>query len=244
MSLEIYSKDIPSNFPPKERRIDRLFYAFISIVGLAAILFAAFPFFVWQLKIVPKLTFQVKEYPVPQEEVLSAKTNVTQNVQVVKDPNGFSYFVPTDALSKQSTNTNDRPEKFLISIDKLKIEDAVVKVDNVDLKNNLSHFPKSALPGEVGNSFITGHSVLPQFNDPKDYNAIFTKLPDLEIGDKINVELEGNQYQYIVQYSKIVDPRDLSVLKPISENGKNLTLMTCVPPGTNIKRLIVITSLI
>ncbi len=245
MSLEIYSKDIPENFPPKERRADRYFYAFLSMVGLATILFAILPFFVWQLKTFPKLTAGVKDYPVPQEQVLSLKTNFTQNVQVVKDPDGFSYFVPTNIPENQSRSKNpSHPKQFSVSIPKLKIENALAKVDNLDFRKNLSHFPGTALPGEIGNSFITGHSVLPLFNDPKNYSAIFTKLTELEIGDKINVEVEGQKYQYIVQYSKVVDPHDLAVLNPISDNGKNLTLMTCVPPGTNIKRLVVVTSLI
>lgn len=245
MSLEIYSKEYPANFPPKKRRMDRYFYAFISIVGIATIIFAAYPFFVWQVKTVPKLASSVKDYPVPPDQVLSVKTNFTENIQVVRDPDGFSYFVPTDLENTHSKSSGRaRPEKFSISIPKLKIEDAITRTDNLDFKKNLSHFPGTALPGELGNSFITGHSVLPQFSDPKNYNAIFTKLSDLEIGDKINIEVEGQKYQYIVQYSKVVDPHDLSVLNPISENGKNLTLMTCVPPGTNIKRLVVITSLI
>ena len=110
---------------------------------------------------------------------------------------------------------------------------------------NLAHFPGTAIPGEVGNAFITGHSVLPQFADPKNYRAIFTKLSDLEVGDDVYVEMPDNStLHFSVQYSKVVDPRDLSVLLPISATGRNLTLMTCVPPGTNIKRLVVITSLI
>ena len=129
-------------------------------------------------------------------------------------------------------------------IPKLKIKDARAKVDSLDFYNNLSHFPGSALPGEIGNSFITGHSVLPQFNDPKNYKAIFTKLSDLEVGDDVIVQMSGQTFHYVVQYAKVVDPRDTSVLAPISQSGRNLTLMSCVPPGTSTKRLVVITSLI
>ena len=58
------------------------------------------------------------------------------------------------------------------------------------------------------------------------------------------VEIGAKRLQFAVQYFKIVDPHDISVLAPISTSGRNLTLMTCVPPGTNTKRLVVITSLI
>lgn len=255
MSLQIYSKDPPIFYPPKNKRVDRYFYAFIGSVGIIAIIFAAWPFFVWQVATLPRLSSKVEDIPVPKSEVLSSSTAVVADVQVVKDPDGFSYFVPTNlsrnlsahsGLSSESKTerSGDRPQEFSISIPKIKIKNATAKVDSLNFRKTLAHFPGTALPGEVGNSFITGHSVLPQFNDPNNYKAIFTKLDNLEIGDKISVEIEGKKYQYIVQYSKVVDPRDTSVLAPISESGKNLTLMTCVPPGTNIKRLVVITSLI
>ena len=178
--------------------------------------------------------------PIPKSEVLSAKSTLESNVQVVKDPDGFSYFVPTNLVIEEK----DRPTEFYLSIPKLKIFKAKVKVDNLNFYISLSHFPNSALPGEVGNSFITGHSVLPQFYDPTNYLTIFSKLSDLEIGDDVIAELGGNKFQYTVGYSKIVDPHDLSVLSKISPNGRNLTLMTCVPPGANTKRLVVVTSLL
>lgn len=243
MSLEIYSKDPPTFNSKKNKKRDRFFFAFMLLVGLLAIIFSTGPFFIWQVVTLPKLSAKVEDVPIPISQVLSAKTPNLENIQVVKDPDGFSYFVPTNLLDTLPYDKN-RPKEFYLSIAKLKIDKAKVLVDSLEFKKNLSHFPKTALPGEVGNAFITGHSVLPRFADPKNYNAIFTKLPELVIGDKIDVEVEGKNYQYIVQYTKVVNPKDLSVLSPISENGKNLTLMTCVPPGTSIKRLVVITSLI
>jgi len=243
MSLEIYSKDSPLRYSREYKGRDKYFFAFISIVGLIAIIFAAWPFFVWQLTTLPKLSSGVSNAPIPEARVLSVKSPNLENVQVVQDADGFSYFVPT-FLEENKRKEENRSEKFSVSIPKLNINNATTKVDSLDFRNNLSHFPGTALPGEVGNSFVTGHSVLPQFNDPENYNAIFTKLSELEIGDKIYITRDGQDYQYIVQYAKVVNPKDLSVLSPISESGKNLTLMTCVPPGTNIKRLVVITSLI
>ncbi len=240
MSLEIYAKDLPSSyfFSSKTPKIDRYFYALISLVGIFSIIFALWPLVAWQVRTMPKLTSAISAIPVPQSEVLSKSSGYVQNVQVIKDPDGFSYF--TTNYKPQGP----RPKEFYITIPKLKILDAVVKVDNLNLNQNLSHFPGSALPGEVGNVFITGHSVLPQFNDPKNYSTIFTKLPDLEIGDKVEVTVEGKTSEYLVQYAKVIDPQDVSVLAPISAYGKNLTLMTCVPPGTSLKRLVVVTSLI
>ena len=243
MSLAVYIKAPP--VLPKLPKIakdhskrDRFFYGLISAVGVFSIGFAIWPYFAWQLTTASKLTQKIEKFPIPQAQVLSASTILANEVQVAKDPDGFSYFTTT--YKPEGT----RPTEFFITIPKLEIENAKTKVDSIRFDTSLAHFPGSALPGEVGNSFITGHSVLPQFADPKNYRAIFTELSDLEIGDNVYVEISGQKLSFVVQYAKIVDPRDLSVLLPISATGRNLTLMTCVPPGTNLKRLVVITSLI
>lgn len=237
MPLAIYIKENPFELRKAARRRDRTFFGLITALGAIAIAFAAWPFFTWQLVTLPKLTAK-SDTPVPQSQVLSARDILAGDVQVVENPDGFSYFVTTYKPQ------GERPKEFYLSIPRLKIKRALARVDNLNFYDNLSHFPGSAIPGEPGNSFITGHSVLPQFNDPKNYRAIFTKLSDLEVGDDVYVDLNGQTLRFVVQYAKVVDPKDVSVLLPISAAGRNLTLMTCVPPGTSTKRLIVVTSLI
>jgi LPXTG-site transpeptidase (sortase) family protein len=244
MALAIYIKEDPHLKIKKRKKRDRFFYVFITLIGLFSISFAVWPIITWSYITLPKLQHKINDTPIPQGEVLSSAEYLSKNIQVVEDADGFSYFIPTEGPQKTDETEKDRPKDFQVTIPKLKIDEAKAKVDNLDFYNNLSHFPGSAVPGEVGNSFITGHSVLPQFNDPQNYRAIFTKLSDLEIGDDIYVKVDEKTLHYVVQYSKVVDPHDLTVLAPISENGKNLTLMTCVPPGTSTKRLVVITSLI
>ena len=209
----------------------------MSAFGLLAVIFAIYPMIKWQISTLPKLTAGPGDSPIPQGEVLSSSSTLG-NIQLIEDPDGFSYF-STDYKPEGS-----RPSEYYLTIPKLKIEKAKVKVDSTRFDTNLAHFPGSSIPGDVGNAFVTGHSVLPQFADPENYRSIFTELIELEIGDEVIVEVEGKKFQFIVQYAKVVNPRDVSVLKPISSSGRNLTLMTCVPPGTNTKRLVVITSLI
>ncbi len=243
MALALYLKASPKK--RRSKKTERYFYLGITTIGAVAIIFALLPFISWQFFVLPKLSTKVNSDPVPKSEVLSAATTLAQNVQVVKDKDGFSYFTTTyNPKSATASATLSHPEDFFVSIPKIKIDNAHVLVDSIKFDQNLSHFPGTAIPGEVGNSFITGHSVLPEFEDVKNYRAIFTKLSDLEIGDDVIVDVDGKTYHYIVQYSKIVDPHDTSVLLPLSPTSRNLTLMTCVPPGTSSKRLIVIASLI
>lgn len=132
--------------------------------------------------------------------------------------------------------------QFTISIPKLKIEKEVVDVDSDDSAKTLTHLPGSSLPGEKGNVFISGHSAVSQLLNYK--NAIFAKLPDLKKGDQIIVGAGGAKFLYQVSEIKIVDPSDLSVIQPPDDLGRYISLMTCVPPGLNFKRLIVLGKMI
>jgi sortase A len=133
-------------------------------------------------------------------------------------------------------------KEFGLKIDKLNLLVPIIKdVDggnkeayNKALKEGVAHFKDSALPGEKGNIFIFGHS---SAEVRSDYWKIFATLSDLEVGNEISVFYQGNVYKYKVSEKKTVEPTDLSVLK----KGKKevLTLMTCWPLGTNLKRLII-----
>ncbi|OGD91186.1 hypothetical protein A3D07_02040 [Candidatus Curtissbacteria bacterium RIFCSPHIGHO2_02_FULL_42_15] len=238
MAETVYIK-VPPGHEEKKRKFRERSFSFLMLsIGVATVAFAAWPLLTWQFVTLPKLTAKVEEFPVPAGKVISQGSVAGANIQVVQEQDGFSYFV-TDFQPQ-----GKRPQEFLISIPKLEIEKAKVKVDAVKFDKYLALFPGSAIPGDVGNSFITGHSILPQFADPTNYKAIFTELPKLEIGDEVLVNLDDKTIRFVVQYSKVVEPDDLSVLGPITQNGRNLTLMTCVPPGTNTKRLVVVASLL
>ena len=129
---------------------------------------------------------------------------------------------------------------YNITIPKLKIDSAVVSIGGEDLSKSLIQYPGTAMPGKNGNAVIFGHSILPQFYDPKDYLAIFSTLPTLELGDEVVVNYDGVSYRYRVETKFEVSPTDLQVLEQ-DPSDSFLTLVTCVPPGHPLKprRLIV-----
>lgn len=134
-----------------------------------------------------------------------------------------------------------RPTKithYNLSIPKLKINKAVVMIGGEDLFESLVHYPGTAYPGQYGNAIIFGHSVLPQFFSPKNYKSIFSTLPTLKEGDEIFVDFDGIAYRYLVIKMVEVLPNDVSILEQ-HYDGEYLSLVTCVPPGTFLKRLIV-----
>lgn len=132
--------------------------------------------------------------------------------------------------------------EFKVSVPKIGLDFVKTLVYSDYFDENLAHLPGSALPGEKGNSFITGHSSLPNIA-PKGSKAFFAKLPEVKKGDEIIVDALGQRYVYKVVELKIVDPKDISVILPPDSNGRYISLMTCVPPGFNTKRLVVVAKL-
>jgi sortase A len=138
----------------------------------------------------------------------------------------------TSGLRSNSTTT------YTISIPKLKIDSAEVIIGASDLKKSLIHYPQSALPGQPGSPVIFGHSVLPQFFNPKSYLTIFSTLYKLTQGDEIFVSYDHVRYKYVVEEMFEVQPTDLSVLEQRLDS-RYLTLITCSPPGTYLRRLVI-----
>lgn len=132
--------------------------------------------------------------------------------------------------------------EFSLTVPKLKLNKMAVYVDSNDLLKGLVHLPGSALPGEKGNIFISGHSALSKFSSLK--NAPFVSLTNLKKGDEIIVEALGVKFKYAVDEIKVVSPNDLSIINPPDLQGRYISLMTCVPPGLNYKRLVVLGKMI
>ena len=113
--------------------------------------------------------------------------------------------------------------------------DEQVMLEN--LQKGVVHYAGTPLPGQgKGPIFISGHSSYYSW-DPGKYKSVFANLDKMENGDEIMIQYEGALYRYKVYEKIVVTPEEVSVLKPIDEPV--LALMTCVPVGTNSKRLIV-----
>lgn len=137
----------------------------------------------------------------------------------------------------------DQTVTYFMTIPKLGINRASVRNDHTDLKKSLIHYPGTALPGDLGNGVIFGHSVLPQFFNPKNYLTIFSTLHTLAPGDDIIISQDNATYTYKIRQMYQTDPDDLSPLAQ-TYGGRYLTIITCTPPGTYLRRLIVRAELI
>lgn len=101
------------------------------------------------------------------------------------------------------------------------------------LQKGIGHMEGTSLPvgGESTHSVITGHRGLPSAE-------LFTKLDELEIGDKFYIKYIGGTLAYEVDQIKVVEPTDFSQIT-IEEGQDYLTLLTCTPYMVNSHRLLV-----
>lgn len=109
------------------------------------------------------------------------------------------------------------------------------------LTKGVAHAKNSALPDIFGNTFIFAHSSADWYTTNR-YNSVFYLLGKLDKNDEIYLYYQKQKYLYKVIEKKVVDPSELNYLKGEAKE-KTLTLMTCWPAGTNLKRLIVIAKL-
>lgn len=106
-----------------------------------------------------------------------------------------------------------------------------------DLQKGVAHYQGTALPNDrSGNVFVTGHSSNYVW-DRGQYNRIFANLDKLVAGDLVAVTTSGTEYVYRVKDSVVVRPQQTDVLAQTS--APILSLMTCTPVGTNLRRLVV-----
>lgn len=230
----IYLKKDP---PKKSQRAKRkkIIASILFLVGISFFSFAAVPILKFQLTYSSRLKQIIDptsaNHSRTQPSVLSDTTvDYTQL---------SSWFVnSTDNPNLISQTIDSKNATYYLSIPKLKITDAAVTLGSMDLTKSLIQYPQTALPGQLGNTVIFGHSVLPQFFSPKNYLTIFSTLYKLKQGDEIILRYDKSTYKYVVEEMYEVQPTDLSVLEQ-RYDSKNLTVITCSPPGTYLRRLII-----
>lgn len=256
MALKVYKKETRV----KEKKI-ATFISYISLTLGAVLLFWAF-YPVISFEVYSRVFFQNGiRSPIPEANA-STSHDLANNVSVnkltysnnVRDFTQASMWFPTaksvlpqpspKAGEKNAPEKDAKPQKkpwakdYYLSIPKLNIKDAHVIVGGESLAISLIHYLPVTMPGENGNVVIFGHSTLPQLYNVKDYRSIFTYLPSLNKGDRVSTKVGDVSYEYEIYDIFVVKPDQISVLDQ-SYDTSNLTLITCVPPGTYWNRLVV-----
>lgn len=138
-------------------------------------------------------------------------------------------------MAETELETARRGERLArIRIPSIGVDEVVVEgVSPDELAVGVGHYPRTATLGERGSIGIAGHRT--GWGDP------FLELDELDRGDRIVLESRRNRYVYVVTGTRVVEPSDGWVLKgdPNVQAPYELTLTTCTPEGTSLRRLIV-----
>ncbi|WP_309227097.1 class E sortase [Micromonospora thermarum] len=166
------------------------------------------------------------------------QNDLSQQLAQAWGPTGDPTVAPSagpSASAKPPAPVHGKPIAGLY-IPKLDKNWVVVEgVTQKDIRYAPGHYPKSAMPGKVGNFSVAGHR----------NRATFWRLDELDEGDAIVVEDRDNWYVYRVTRNHIVTPTQVEVVAPVpGKPGARpttamLTLTTCNPKFDNYERLII-----
>lgn len=179
--------------------------------------------------------FQPQKLPVTQE-LLPITTSLAQSKKQIPII-AMAITPPDDRIIIPRINQNVPIVK--VSTENLILRDwnALEKDIQKSLQDGVVHYPGTAEPGDKGNVVITGHSSYFPWDSGR-FKDVFALLHQVAVGDQIIVYHNQKAYSYQVYEIKVVTPDKVDVLT--QEDGDRLTLITCTPVGTNLRRLIVL----
>jgi len=179
------------------------------------------------------------------EQKLGKKYTVAKEIKKIEEISRPKGLLAKSINFKQTEFLIPVDPNFSIVIPKIAANAKILaNVDSTDekiylpaLQKGVAHAQGTAFPGEGGHIFLFAHST-DYFWNVGAYNAVFYLLGKLENGDEVNIFYKGQRFVYKVIGKKIVDPKQVEYLTRKS-NKEFLTLQTCWPPGTTLKRLLV-----
>lgn len=107
------------------------------------------------------------------------------------------------------------------------------------LHDGVAHFKGTAKPNERGNTVIYGHSSSISGVESSPYDFVFVLLDKLTKGDIIELYWHNQPLQYQVKQVVVKDAQAFELLDQ-TVGAPTVTLLTCWPPGTDLKRLAVV----
>jgi sortase A len=139
---------------------------------------------------------------------VSAKRSLETEIQAEKE----------NKVTQPKTTVKKGDVLGRMDIPRLGVSVAVLQGTNSHtLRLGAGHIESTPLPGEAGNIGIAGHR-----------DTFFRELKDIRKVDEIQLQTATGLFHYEVDWAKIVEPDDTTVLAP-SPGENTLTLVTCYP---------------
>ena len=141
----------------------------------------------------------------------------------------FSNNASTNSIEPANVQYNGYDVVGIIEIPSINIKYPIInKTNDTTMKYSITKFSGGEI-NSIGNFTVAGHNNL--------NGTMFGKVKRLNIGDQIKMtDLYNNTVTYEIFEIYSVDPNDVSVLNPVDENTREITLITCT--NGHLNRLI------
>ena len=106
--------------------------------------------------------------------------------------------------------------------------------DTASLVKGPGIYPQTPFPGAPGTTAVAGHRTT--------FLAPFRNIDRLRPGQLIRIQMPYGDFSYAVTKTRIVDPTDFSVIRPVGY--QQLVLSACDPPFSAAKRIIIFARLV
>lgn len=158
----------------------------------------------------------------PPETTTTAATTPPESVERLA---GGAVAPPRNSYAPEPIVEFGRIEIPKIGLDQKTFHGITLR--NID--NGPSHWPGTAMPGEVGNTVFAGHRV--------SRTRPFRRIDELRPGDEIFFTVNGARYRYVVTGWEIVAPTRIDIVNPTPT--ATATIFACNPPGSARERYVV-----
>ncbi|MCK4355064.1 sortase [Candidatus Parcubacteria bacterium] len=169
------------------------------------------------------------------------------------EENGLSDLERASVVKEDKTSENKKQPKYTgnigsknsIKIPKIGISAPIVFTNSSNnqvlhklLDKGVVYYPESVLFGENGQTIVLGHSA--PANWPKiKYDWVFSRLNELNKGDKIIIYYDNQKYVYSVSRKIFLDKGEEIPENHLTNNRNILISISCWPPGKDYKRIAV-----
>lgn len=173
------------------------------------------------------------------DPVVSASPQTTSGTQTSTNP--ASEVIALHADIDINTDIPGRVEISSIGVNVPIIWSKTAESFDKDLQSGVVHYPGTAMPGQVGTSYISGHSSNYAWARGE-FNKVFSKLGDLPKNTSFKITVVQKNGKDAILHYVVTETKEFAATDPAQfQNGGNsvVALSTCWPIGTTQRRLVV-----
>lgn len=151
--------------------------------------------------------------------------------------------IPAATASSTTSKIIERPRYDVITIPKIGISAPIITAKTTDnkvihglLDSGVVLYPGSTPFGRDGQTVLLGHSAPTGWPKIK-YDWVFSRINELKSGDMVVITYNDETRYYKIAKTRIVTPQE--GVPDATVEGNSLMMVSCWPPGKDLKRIVV-----